>query len=111
MCAIFIHLKFTQTDDDGYNSNPNPNSNDEYPNEGAPVQGRGQGQRGGGGGGGGNDDPDEVYFDHDFKPLGGPAPVERIKPRTFFEDFRGFLTKIALKTVQLSLDLFLKRFG
>ena len=90
--VIFINLKFTQIDEDGYNSNPNNNSNDEYQNEGAPVQGRGQGQRGGGGGG--NDDPDEVYFDHDFKPLGGPAPVERIKPRTFFEDFRGFFTKI-----------------
>ncbi len=84
-CDLFTKLKFSHTEDDGYNNNNS--NNEEYQNEGAPVQGRGQGQRGGGGGG--NDDPDEVYFDHDFKTLGGPAPVERIKPRTFFEDFRG----------------------
>jgi hypothetical protein len=55
---------------------------DDGPNE---YQPKNSGQ----GGGIPADDPDDIYFDHDFQPLGGPTRVDRVKPRTFFEDFRG----------------------
>ncbi len=66
--------------DDGYNSN---NNNNEYQTEEEGSEGQA------GGNAQGRDDPEDIYFDHDFKTMGGPEPAERVKPRTFFEDFRG----------------------
>ena len=85
-------LTVTQTliSDDSYNPNNNPNNNNnnpnsnEYPNEEEGPEGQEPGRNAQG-----REDPEDIYFDHEFKTLGGPEPVERVKPRTFFEDFRG----------------------
>lgn len=37
----------------------------------------------------GREEPEEDFFDHDFRPLRKPHGPDMAKPRTFFEDFRG----------------------
>ena len=69
---------FSSYEDDGYNDDGYDNNNNNNNNNNRARNNPNH-----------EFDPDEGYFDHEFQPLGRPGQGDLLRPRTFFDDFRG----------------------